>query len=267
MDIREEGRMRYAVRALSWATKILWILIIVFLATSVYSALNVRMGFGQHQVFLSDETLIISIPLFVNNSGFYDLSELNITASVADHNGSLVVTSATFMPSIPRDSSVETTHNLSINLDEITSSALNCLFNDTVLNLDTSMKLNFAHVIPFQISRNTTIPWGAPLYNFSIGQVSYDFHNLTHQRVIIPLSFENHSPYFSVHGTTKVELYNSSGEIVGSETLSLDVPSHSRCEDQVELIVDASKLTVNGEVHFFFETSGFSFGPLVMPYG
>ena len=44
--------MRYVVRALGWATKILWILIIVFSVTAVYSALNVRMGFGEFQVFL-----------------------------------------------------------------------------------------------------------------------------------------------------------------------------------------------------------------------
>lgn len=259
--------MRYAVRALGWATKILWISIIVFSATSVYSALNVRIGFGESQVFLSDGTVIISIPLFINNTGLYDLSELNITADVMDYNESLLSTSTTFMPLIPRGSNVETTHNITISLDDITSKAQTYLFNDTKFNVDMSAKLNFAHAIPFQVSTNMTMPWGAPLYNFSIGQISYDFYNLTHQRIIVPLSFENHSPYFSVDGTIQVELYNSRGEVVGSETLSLDVPSHSRYEGQVELIVDASKLTESGEVHFFFETSGFSFGPLVMPYG
>ena len=259
--------MRYAVRALGWATKILWIFIIVFAGTSIYSAMNVGMGFGEPQVFLSSGSVIISIPLFVNNSGFYDLSELNLTVDAMDYNGSLVSTSTTFVPLIPRGSSVETAHNVSISLDDITSEALDYLFNDTIFNLDMCMKLNFARVIPFQGSINKTIPWGAPLYNFSIGQISYDYHNLTHQRVVIPLSFENHSPYFGINGTMQVEIYNSRDELVGSRTVSLNVPSHSRYEGQVELIVDVSRLTESGEVRFSFETSMFSLGPVVIPYG
>jgi len=259
--------MRYAVRALSWATKILWILIIVFSATAVYSVMNVRMGFGQPQVFLSNDFVVISIPLFVNNTGLYDLSNLNMTVDVMDYNGSLLSTSTTFLPSISRGSSVETAHNISMSLNDIISKAPNYLFNDTPFNVDLSLKLNFAHAIPFRVSTNTTIPWGAPLYNFSIGQISYEYYNLTHHRVIIPLSFENHSPYFGIDGTMRVEFYNNRSEFVSSRTLSLNAPSHSRHDAQVELIVDASKLTKSGRVHFYFETSTFTLGPVVMPYG
>jgi len=259
--------MKYAVRALGWATKIFWIFIIAFSATSVYSAMNVRMSFGEPQLSLSSEFLVISIPLFINNSGFYDLSELNITVDVMDYNGSLVLTSTTFVSLIPRDSSVETMHNVSMSLDDIISKAEIYLFNDTIFNVDMSMKLNFARVVPFRVSMNKTIPWGAPLYNFSVGGISYDYHNVTHQRVIIPLSFENHSPYFGVDGTMHIEMYNDRGEVIAFGTSSLDAPSNSKYEGQVELIVDVLKLTPSGEMHFYFETSMFSFGPMVMPYG
>jgi len=259
--------MRYAVRALGWATKIFWIFIIVFSATSVYSAMNVRMSFGEPQLSSSGEFLVISIPLFINNSGFYDLSELNITVDVMDYNGSLVLTSTTFVPLIQKDSSVETVHNISMSLNETISKAEIYLFNDTIFNLNMSMKLNFASVVPFQVSMNKTIPWGAPLYNFSVGQPSYDDYNGTHQRVIIPLSFENHSPYFGVDGTMRIEMCNASGGVIASGTSSLDVSSHSKYEDQVELIVDILKLTPSGKIYFYFETSVFSFGPVVMSYG
>jgi len=259
--------MRYAVRALGWATKILWILIFAFSATAVYSAMSVRIGFGESQVFLSDETVIISIPLFINNTGLYDLSELNITADVTDYNQSLLSTSTTFVPLIPRGSSVETTLNISISLDDITSKAQTYLFNDTIFNVDLSARLDFAQAIPFQASTNMTIPWGAPLYNFSVGQISYNYLNLTHQEVIIPISFENHSPHFGVDGFMQVEIYNDNDELLGSSVSDLNVPSHSSYDSQVEMIVDVSKITGSGEVHFFFETSAFSIGPVVMPYG
>ena len=259
--------MKYAVRALGWATKILWILIIVFSVTSVYSAMNVRMGFGQPQAFFSSGFLVISVPLFVNNTGLYDLSELNMTVAVMDHNESRLSTSATFVSSIPRGSSIETAHNVSVSLDDITSKLLNYLFNDTVFNLDMSLKLNFAHSIPFKVSKNMTMPWGAPLYNFSIGQVSYNFLNFTHQELVAPISFENHSSYFSVDGFMRVEIYNDNGELLGFSISGLNVPSHSGYKGQMETIVDISKVTGSGEGHFFFETSAFNIGPVVMPYG
>ena len=265
--------MRYAARALGWATKILWILIIVFSATAVYSVMNIRMSFGQPQIFPSNGFMVISVPLFVNNTGIYDLSELNMTVAVMDYNGSLVSTSATFVPSIPRGSSIETAHNVSMSLDDITSELLDYMFNDTVFNVDLSAKLNFARAIPFQASMNMTIPWGAPLYNFSIGQISYNFLNITHQELIIPISFENHSPYFDVDGTMQVEIYNdnktynNNGELLGTGLLDLNVPSLSSYDSQVEIVVDISKITGSGEVRFYFEISGFSFGPEVRSYG
>jgi len=259
--------MRYAVRALGWATKILWILILVFSVTSVYSAMNVKIRFGEPHVFLSKEFAVISIPLFINNTGFYDLSELNITADVMDCNESLLSTSIAFVPLIPRGSSVETTHNVSISLDYITSMAQTYLFNDTIFNVNMSVKLNFAHAIPFQVSTNMTVPWGAPLYNFSIGQISYNYLNLTHQELIIPISFENHSPYFGVEGTMQVETYNDDDELLGFSESDLNVPSHSSYDGQVKMTVDLSKITGSGEVRFYFETSVFSIGPVVMPYG
>ena len=259
--------MRYVVRALGWATKIIWILMIFFAATSVYSALNVKMGFGQPQVFSSSGYMIISVPLFVNNTGLYDLSELNMTVIVTDCNKSLVSPSTTFVPSIPRGSSIETAHNVSMSLDDITSKQLDYLFNDSVFNLDLSLELNFACAIPFQVSMNKTVPWGAPLFNFSIGQISYNFLNFTHQEAIIPISFENHSPYFGLDGFMRVEIYNDDGELLGFSVSDLSVPSHSGYDGQVEILVDVSKVTGSGEVHFYFETSAFSIGPLVMPYG
>lgn len=266
-DRRKEGQMRYAVRALGWATKIFWILIVFFAVTSVYSALNVRMGFGQPQVFLSSGFMVISVPLFVNNTGLYDLSELNMTVAVMDHNGSLASPSSTFVPSIPRGSSIEKVLNVSMDLGNLTSRLPSYLFDDTVFVVDMSLKLIFAHAIPFQVSMNITIPWGAPFYNFSTGQISYNYLNLTHQEAIIPVSFENHSPYFNVDGSMQVEVYNDNGELLGFGGSDMNVPSHSSYESQVEITVEGSRVTGRGEVRFYFEVSAFSFGPVVIPYG
>jgi hypothetical protein len=240
---------------------------VFFAATSVYSALNLKMGFGQPQVFPSSGLMIISVPLFVNNTGLYDLSELNMTITVTDCNKSLVSTSTTFVPSIPHGTSIETAHNVSMSPEDMTSKLQDILFNDSVLDLDLCLKLNFARAIPLQVSTNMTLPWGAPLYNFSIGQVSYNFLNFTHQEAKIPVSFENNSPYFGVDGFMRVEIHNDNGELLGFSVSDLNVPSYSGYDGQVKMIIDVSKVTGSGEVHLFFETSAFSIGPLVVQYG
>ncbi len=255
--------MRYAVEALGWAAKILWIFLIVFSVTSVYSAMNIKMGFGEPKISLSNGLAVISFPWIFNNTSFYDLSELKLTAKATHPNGSLVSMSTTFLPLLPRGTCIETAHNLSLRLDDLEYP----LFEDTLFNVNMSLGLKFSQAIPFQVSLNTTVPWGAPLYNFSVGQVSYDLYNFTHQKAILPLFFENHSPYFGVDGIMQLEFHNDRSELLGSETLSLNVPSHSRYDSQVELLVDVSKITLKGELHFFFKTSTFSFGPLVIPFG
>jgi hypothetical protein len=255
--------MRYVVRALGWATKILWIFLVAFSVTSVYSAMNVKIGFGEPKIFLSNGSAIISLPLLVNNTGFYDLSELNLTAKTTNSDGSLVSSSTTFVPLIPRGTCIETANNISLTQDDIEYH----LFKDTLFNVNMSLRLKFSQAIPFQVSMNTTVPWGAPLYNFSVGQISYDFYNLTHQRVIVPLYFENHSPYFGLDGIMQLSIYNNRGELAGSEASDIDVPSQSIYDSQLELSVDISKITTNGELHFFFKTPITSFGPLVIPYG
>lgn len=259
--------MRNAVRALGWAINIFWIVIVAFTGTAIYSALNLRMSFGQPQVFSSNDLLILSFPILVNNTSYYDISELNLTANVMDHNGSVVSTSTALVPLIPHGSNIETAHNVSLSLNDITQRASSYLFNDTIFNINVSLKLRYAYAFAFQFSQNETIDWGAPLYNFSIGHISYQPHNLTHQKAVIPLSFENHSPFFSMTGTIRLEIFNDMNDSIGSGATSINVPPHSPYEGQIEAFVDVSRLTGSGNLHFYFETSMFSFGPLVMSYG
>lgn len=259
--------MKHAVRALGWTTNILWITIIAFTGTAIYSALNLSMSFGQPQVFFSDSLLIWSFPISVNNTSYYDISELNLTVTLVDHNGSVVSTSTTFVPLIPRSSSIETANNVSLNLNEIIERAPSYLFNDTVFNVNISMGLRYAYVFAFQFSHNTTIDWGAPLYNFSTGGISYQPHNSTYQKAIIPVSFENHSPFLNMTGMIRLEIYNDEDYLIGSGITNINVQSYSLYEDQIEAFVESSRVTEAGSVHLYFETSLFSFGPLVMNYG
>jgi len=253
--------MRQALRALGWATKILWILIIFFAATVIYSALNFRMDFGEPQATFSDGVIVMSFPLLIDNHGYYPVSDLNLTTRLIDNEGNLVSTSTTFLPLIAYSSNLEKSHNISLSLSNLNLTYF--LFQDSNFEADLSIAMKFARAVSLQVATDMIIPWGAPLYNFSVGEMTY--RNGTG---VVPVSFENHSSFLNVTGAIRFEIYNNRDEPIGSGEKFVDVPSHSGYGDQIELVVDdPAKITTNGQVYVSFETSMFSFGPMVMPYG
>ena len=254
--------MRQAIRALGWASKIFWIVITVFMITCLYSAIGLMTGGGVHfdraEASFSNETAMVSLPFSFNNTGLYDISDMNITTRIADYNGTLISTSTTFVPLIPHGSNVEEVHNISISLGEIVSkNTTYLLFDSGNFSIEIFAGLVFARMFPFQISTNASMPWGAPFSNFSLGEVFFDYAN---QKVIIPLSFKNDSPYFDVSGNIHFDIYNYENDLVDSGMTDLPlVESGGSYEEQLELPVDPSTLGERGRIHFLFETSIFSF--------
>ena len=254
--------MKQALWALGWAIKILWISVIAFGVTVAYSAMSLRAGLGQPRTLSSNGLVTIALPFFINNTGFYEMSDLNITTNIKDYNGTLVSTSTTVVPRIPPNSAIEKTHNVSINMDYLTQNLTHLIFNDSNLTIDAFIAMTFAHAIPLQISTSTTTWWGAPLHNFSIGEISFD---LVTQKMTIPLSFENHSPLY-INGTMRLEIYNSHKEYLGSGTTGVSVLSNSAYEGKIKVSVDLSRLTEKGQAHLYFESSTFSLGPITMDW-
>ena len=254
--------MRQSIRALGWATKILWIATAVFMVTSLYSPLKLmlerQMEIGSPQISFSNETITVSLPFSINNTGFYDIADLNVTTSVADYNGTLISTSTTFVQNIPRGGIANETHRVSISLNEIISKNLTyLLFDDTTLNLNASLGMKIAHVIPLQVSTSSNMSWAAPLYNLSIGKMGFpDWYNSTHHNTTVWLSFENHSP-LDVNGTIKLEIFNERAEYVGFGTNLINAPSISEYNEKVTIYIPSdnlSKFTDTGKVHAYFRS-------------
>jgi len=258
--------MKQTIRAIGLASLILWLIVIIFTATLVYSAFQIGVVFGEMQMSTSEGTATLSLPFSIDNKGFYDISDLNITTILLDGNGASVLNSSTIVPLISSGNEVDTMHNISISLDQVESNSLYyLLFNDTTLNVNESLALKYAHVIWLRVFTNFTIPWGAPLHNLTIGEVSVNAHNTTHVKAILPFGFQNHS-FFNLTGTMRVEIVNTLNQQVGAGTTNMDAPSHSSCETQMEVLVP---LVYGGfkEARLYFDTSVFSYGPMVMPIG
>lgn len=254
--------MKHAVRALGWITTILWIFVIFFSGTLVYSAMQIGIDLGEaEQVTANDGAMTMSIPFSISNRGLYDISELNITTRIGAVNETAITRSTSLVPLIPKTSTVNKTHDISVSIDDILDKNLTyMLFNDSSLSVDMSIGLTYAYAMSLRISSNQSMLWGAPLSNLTVGEPSVVSTN----QVDVSLNFENHA-FFSLNGTVSLEIVDNSNKPMGSGTNDMFAPPGGGYSDEISVIVtgdpgDAAK------ARLYFNTSVLSFGPVVMVF-
>jgi hypothetical protein len=252
--------MKQAIRALGWTATILWILVILFSGTVVYSAMQIGMNFEEDsQVTTSNGALTMSIPFSISNGGLYDISELNITTRIEAENETIISRSTTLVPSIPKTGTVDETHDITLSLDDILDKNLTyMLFNDANLSVDMFVGLTYAYAIPLRISSNLTMPWGAPLSNLTVGEIT----ELSPSQANVSLSFENHA-FFSLNGTIRLDIADRFDRLMGTGTTDVFVSPEGSYDDVIAVAL-TSDLTERAEVRVYFDTSLFSFGPVVI---
>lgn len=256
--------MKQAVRSLGWAISIFWIMLLLFTITVVYSALLIRPSFGEPSVHSSNGTFTVSLPLTLYNGGFYGLSGLNITTRASDYRGSLVASSTTLVPLILGGASAILRHNMSISMEQAATSDLShLLFMDSELEVNAHLRLVYARVFPFEISFNTSMPWGAPFANLTLGEIMVAPVNITHFQVLIPVSFENHS-FLEMNGVIALEIVDYLDNVVGASSTPFDALPGSPSETTVDILMTGNPTNIR-EARLTFQTPYFSYGPMVMP--
>jgi len=263
--------MKVPIRMLGIATFIFWVILAAFIASAAYSIKDLSFGFGAPQFTAApNHELLFSLPLHIDNRGYYSLKAFNITTVFSDVEGAEISRASTFVPVIPHGENVTIFHNVTLSMDSLLEKVEQYLLNDNNLTVSVTAGLNFAELIPVQLSTNITYPWGAPFYNFMLEQPLYDLFNSTHGRATVPLSFENHAA-FDFAGNIRVELYDSENSLLGESHAAFSVLRYSRYAGNLEFYVPLSIapfLTArNGYLKVFFSTSLFEYGPLVIPYG
>lgn len=256
--------MKQAIRALGWAVGILWIMLLLFTVTAVYSAVQIRPSLGEPSATASGSTLMASLPIVLYNGGFYDLSQFNITTQVRDQGSAIITRSSTLVPLVSAGANVTITHSMSLSIEQVATGHLSrLLFNDSELEIEAVVRLLYARVFPFEISLNSSMPWGAPFANLTLGSISVTPLNLTHIRARVPLSFENHS-FLALGGTLHLEIVDDANHLVGGGSTVLNAPSNSRFEADVEVLTAGNPADFR-EARLYFQTPFFNYGPLVMP--
>jgi len=234
--------MKQSIRALGWAVTLSTILLFAFLASAVYSIfqmvlLNRNIEMGDLRLELRGGTLKLSMPIIVNNTGFYEINELKIITTLKDQDGRVIVTNTTTMREIKRGDLRSEIHAISLSLDDILLRMKHLLFNDTKIKLLILIGLKYAYALGFQISAsNISIPWGAPLYGLNFREINIQSFNGTHIFLEVSLYLENHS-FFDIGGNLHLAVYNDKDEQIGEGAGFLYVPSGGRVEDPIPVVI------------------------------
>ena len=81
--------MRIPIRIIGTVTTFLWLFLIVFFVSAVYSVKDVSFDLGEPQIeTTSDNRILFSLPITIDNKGYYSVGSFNITTEISDKKAS-----------------------------------------------------------------------------------------------------------------------------------------------------------------------------------
>lgn len=258
--------MRVPIRIIGIATSAFWIFLIIFSASAVYSMKDFRVNLGQPQTSTTeDHELLFSFPVSIVNIGLYEIADLNISKSLLDEEGSALAGGSIFIPAIGQGQTINVTQDVKLNVTDLLQRNQNLLSNDTDLMTNTRLSMLVAEVIPVQASSNSSIQWGAPLYNLVLGTPQLAIFNATYSVTTVSLSFENHA-FFDLTGDVWLRAYSDSNELIGQGQTSIQVAQDSLYIGNLEVYVPlAAGPIVRLEARFV--TTFFNYGQEIAIHG
>ncbi|MEM3703093.1 MAG: hypothetical protein QXX79_01520 [Candidatus Bathyarchaeia archaeon] len=244
--------MRHTLRALRLIITVLWIVALLLPVAAAFSLLKLlearNISVQELALSLYNGNLSISIPFCINNTGFYDLTDISVDLQI--NRGNMAITTVSKqLPKIPAGEMVNSSFHASVSLEEIFSKHIGIVTNDTYLDINTALKFTVAYALTLGIARNFTFHWGAPFNNLTVGDFSY---NTTFQALSFSVSFNNHAS-FPVNGSLKAELYNSANALIGSSMKNLNIASGEHYQELFEIqISDPSNMRDAGFIRLYF---------------
>lgn len=239
---------------MGWIITFLWIITFILPVSVAFSLLRIaegrNVGIQEPTFSFLDGNLSVNMPFYINNTGFYDLSDIGLNVKLGRENKTIIALSEK-LPDVPAGRTVNGSLSFSKNLTEVLLNNRELLTNDTELDVNVSLGFRVAYTIAFNVAMRFPTSWGAPFYNLRLGEPSFQPLNQTHWNAAVPISFENHA-YYPVSWPLLIELYNSRNESIGSIFRDLNVPPGEAFQDVFEVAVDPSKITPNGIARIYF---------------
>ncbi len=249
------------------ATTVFWIFLVGFAVTAAYSVKDLEMSFGEPKVTLtSDDRLLVSMPVYVLNRGYYEIDQLAIRTEICDSGGVIVADGTTSIPNVPKDHPINSTHTVMLETATLLGQNDSLLFNDSELLMNAAIGMTLAHLIPVEASTNFSIPWGAPLYDFTVGDPMFSPWNSSHCQILFQVRFSNHA-FYDLSGSINARLVDDANTLVSEGETIFSLPSGSEFDQGISMILPLSETVSRGYLEVSLETPIFNYGPLVIPFG
>jgi hypothetical protein len=244
--------LRQTIRAIGWLITVLWIFTLLLPVTVGFSLARLlkskSMGIREPTFSFQNRNFSISMPFYVNNTGFYDFSDIKVNIQIRKENETILTFSKS-LPNIPADVMVNSSCEFSISLEEIASKNIELFTNDAELFVDAALGFRLAYVMAFEVSMAFPTSWRAPFYNLTTSNFAYN--NIS--KLSTTVSFVNHA-YFPVSGLLMVGLYNSVHELLGNSSQTINVFPSEAFSSVFEIVIDEPfKMTDNGFIRVYFE--------------
>ena len=91
--------MQVPIRVLGIITTVFWALLAVFIVLTAYSIKDLNIDIGEPQIVsVTNDQLILSLPLKVDNKGFFSVEELHFSTVFSDVEGEEFSMANSFVP-------------------------------------------------------------------------------------------------------------------------------------------------------------------------
>ena len=259
--------MKQVIKTLSLSVNLMMILVFLFILVtghSMFKTVSSDQGlwFGRFEYRELDNSFILSLPYYINNTGYFNISKVELITRIEDENNVSITESATSIPEVEKFSKKLGVHEITVSLQDLASKSPHLLFNESELTLTHILGFSYAYVYSFRLDvQRVPFSWFPPFHNLSIRDIRYD---LKESRLITLIYFENLSP-MTLKGKLLLKVLDRNGALlgVGAE----DVEIHSGTVYSENLKIDVKEHTTLREVdriEFYFETETYSIGPVTV---
>jgi hypothetical protein len=180
----------------------------------------------------------ISVPITLTNRGYFSLSGIDVQLTVSDSSGARLI-NGTVGPVAVSPGQTETFDAaLVLDTSKLTPAELQALAT-TSQNLTVSATLSASEPPFVGVSGAVTasLKWGAPVSGLKEGAPTFSQYNSTTIEASVPVSFTNANAYYTISGEGSIAILNSGGGVVGTGSVSLDVPPGASFDQAVDLLI------------------------------
>jgi len=237
--------LRVTLRALSVATGLLWLFIGLFLATTIYSAMQI----GIEEVSISPPqvegaALCYNITITIYNGGFYDIRNLTITTTmILNLTGDAILSTSSMLPAIEKGGRGTLVHVVVLDLaavqEENAAVFRMLMLNNSDITVVSSIGLLYAYTFWTELSTNFTAAWGAPLSGMRVWDYELSGNVFSFNMTFVNNSLMSYSFW--------VEVLNDQGEVVGTSS-PVDMAPGYVLTGRVSVLVDLGGWTDSGTI-------------------